>query len=309
MRTTHSPAVWRTTLVTALTPVIWGTTYALSSEILPQGLPLSTAAIRTLPAGILLVLVTGHFRPVVPWGRLLVLSFLNISAFQALLFVAAQRLPGGIAAVVGALQPLMLVFLSWAMDHRRPYPPALAAALLGIAGMAGLFMPRGSSLDAMGIGAAFLGSACMAIGTHLTVRWRNDMPLLPFIGWKLALGGLVLSIPALLFEPALPPLSVVQGLGFAYLSLLGTVVAYMLWFRGLALLPPVAVSALGLLSPVTAMAIGWLLLDEKLQPIQMAGIAVVLASVGLLQSSPKTGPRPPGRGDAVRNIRQPAARP
>jgi probable blue pigment (indigoidine) exporter len=112
-------------------------------------------------------------------------------------------------------------------------------------------------------------------------------------------------VPAWLFEPSLPPLSAAQGLGFLYLSLIGTVFAYMLWFRGLALLPPVAVSALGLLSPVTAIIIGWLLLGEALEPLQLAGIAAVLASVGLLQAgpAPRESPSPPsaqvGRGPAI----------
>jgi probable blue pigment (indigoidine) exporter len=194
MKTTLAAATWSVTLVTALTPVIWGTTYALSSAILPTGVPLTTAAVRTLPAGILLVLATRHFRPAIPWRRLVVLSLLNISAFQALLFVAAQRLPGGIAAVVSALQPLLIVFLSWALDHRRPRAFTLGAALLGIVGMSGVFVPQQSDVDWVGVMAALLGSACMATGTYLTLRWRDGMPLLPFIGWKLALGGLMLSV-------------------------------------------------------------------------------------------------------------------
>lgn len=282
---TTLPAKALTTMLTALTPVIWGTTFVLSSEVLPQGVPLTTAAIRTLPAGFALLILTRSFRPEVPMRRLLVLSLLNISAFQALLFVAAQRLPGGIAAVVGALQPLMIVFLTWRIDKRKPHALTLVAAGLGLAGMGAVFVTSGVRFDTLGLLAAFAGSASLAAGTFLAVRWRDGMPLLPFIGWKLALGGLMLLGPALVIERELPPLSPAQWMGYAYLSLLGTVVAYILWFRGLAILPPVSVSALGLLTPVTAILLGWLLLGESLQPGQMAGIAVVLASVGALQVS------------------------
>lgn len=272
-----------TTLVTSLTPVIWGTTYALSTEVLPSGLPLTTATIRTLPAGIVLVLATRCFRPAVPWLRLMVLSLLNIAAFQALLFVAAQRLPGGIAAVVSALQPLMMVVLVWGIDSRRPHAITLAAALLGLVGMAGVFLSPEGRYDTLGVIAALAGSACMAVGTYLALRWRNEMPLLPFIGWKLTLGGTMLSVPAIMWEPSLPALSTAQWMGYAYLSLLGTVIAYVLWFRGLAMLPPVAVSSLGLLSPVTAILLGWLLLGEDLNLGQAVGIAIVMASVAVLQ--------------------------
>jgi probable blue pigment (indigoidine) exporter len=285
-------AVWTTTLMTALTPIIWGTTYVLSTEVLPQGLPLSTAAIRTLPAGIVLVLVTRCFRPAIPWWRLLVLALLNIAAFQSLLFVAAQRLPGGIAAVVGAVQPLMIVFLMWWIDRRRPHVLTLCATLLGMAGMGVVFISPDVRLDGFGVLAALAGAACMAVGTFLALRWRDGMPLLPFIGWKLALGGLILAGPAIVLERSLPPLSAMQWMGYAYLSLLGTVLAYVLWFRGLAKLPPVAVSALGLLSPVTAILLGWHLLGEAIHIGQAAGIATVLASVGILQVTSQWSHRP-----------------
>jgi probable blue pigment (indigoidine) exporter len=291
MKTASPRAIAITTLVTSLTPILWGTTYALSSEILPTGLPLTTAAIRTLPAGIVLVLATRSFRPSMSWWRMLVLALLNIAAFQALLFVAAQRLPGGIAALVSALQPLMIVFLVWWLDRRRPHAFTVGASVLGVMGMAGVFLSPDGRFDSLGLLAAFAGSSCMALGTFLALRWRNGMPLLPFIGWKLALGGIMLLGPSLVWEPSLPPLSLLQWTGYVYLSLLGTVVAYILWFRGLATLSPVAVSALGLLSPVTAILLGWLLLGESLQPGQVTGIAVVLASVGALQVTSPWSPR------------------
>jgi probable blue pigment (indigoidine) exporter len=48
------------------------------------------------------------------------LGALNIGIFQALLFIAAYRLPGGLAAVLGAIQPLLIMVLAWAVDGRTP---------------------------------------------------------------------------------------------------------------------------------------------------------------------------------------------
>jgi probable blue pigment (indigoidine) exporter len=227
-----------------------------------------------------------------PARRLLALSFLNIAAFQSLLFIAAQRLPGGIAAMVGALQPLMIVLLSWGIDKRRPHPSTLVAAGLGLAGMGAIFDSSAARFDPLGLVAALTGTASLAAATFLAPRWRRNLPLLPFIGWQLALGGLMLLGPAVIMEPELPPLSPAQWMGYAYLSLLGTVVAYILWFRGLALLAPVSVSALGMLSPVTAILLGWLILGEAFHTGQAVGIVVVLASAGVLQATASPG-RPP----------------
>ena len=279
------PSFWATILITSLTPVIWGSTFLLSSEVLPQNTPLMTAAIRTLPAGFALILITQCFKPGIPWLKMLLLAFLNIAAFQSLLFVAAQRLPGGIAAVVSSLQPLMTIFLVWWFDSKRPRFLTLAASLCGLAGMGAIFWSPTASYDPLGVIAALTGSVAITVGTFLAVRWRNRMPLLPFIGWKMALGGLILLGPALLFESHFPPLSPTQWAGYAYLSLIGTVLAYVIWFRGLVLLSPVSVTSLGLLSPLTATLLGWAIKNESMDLMQSVCIASVLACVVILQIS------------------------
>ena len=61
------------------------------------------------------------------------------------------------------------------------------------------------------------------------------------------------------------------------------VVAYALWFRGIARLPSVAVSSLGLLSPVTAVLLGWALLGQAMTGVSLMGMLVVLASILAVQ--------------------------
>ncbi len=270
-------------LLTALAPIIWGTTYWVTTECLPEGRPLFTAVLRTLPAGLLLIAFTRCWLPRVAWGRLVLLSILNIGAFQALLFVAAYRLPGGIAAIAGALQPLMVLALAWAVDQERPAGTIVWTALAAVLAMAVLLLAPNTDWDLVGILAALAGSACMAAGTFLSRRWKSDMPLLAFTGWQLALGGVVLLPLALLLEPVITQLSHSHVLGYAYLCFVGTLLAYALWFRGISRLSPVAVSALGLLSPLTAILLGWWMLGEAMNARELAAMLAVLASVLALQ--------------------------
>ena len=109
--------------------------------------------------------------------------------FQALLFVAAYRLPGGVAAVVGAIGPLVVMGLAWAPDHRRPPALALAAGAAGVLGMAALLLSSGARWDMVGVAAALAGTLCMAAGTFWSRRWRPDLPVLAFTGWQLLAGG------------------------------------------------------------------------------------------------------------------------
>lgn len=274
---------WLNVLMTALAPAIWGSTYIVTTELLPPDRPFTAALLRALPAGLLLVLYSRYWPARRDWPRLLVLAALNIGVFQALLFVAAYRLPGGLAAVVGAIQPLLMMGLVWSLDHQRPASAAVVASVVGIAGMAALLLAPGARWDLIGIVAAFVGTACMASGTYLTRRWQLSPPLLAFTGWQLLLGGLLLLPLAYWIDPPLPTLSPQHWLGYAYLSVFGALLAYGLWFRGIARLAPVAVSSLGLLSPLVAVLLGWLLLDQRLTGTALLGLVAVLGSILTVQ--------------------------
>lgn len=289
MRTTRAQVSWVDVLTTALAPVIWGSTYIVTTELLPPDRPFTAALLRTLPAGVLLVLFVRRQPKQHEWGRLAVLSALNIGFFHAFLFVAAYRLPGGLAAVASAIQPLLVMGLVWAVDRRRPAHIAVWASVLGVVGMAALLLSPGAAWDPIGIAAALTGAACMAAGTYLARRWQTDMPVLAFTGWQLLAGGLMLVPVAWIVDPPLSALSTTQVLGYAYLSIVGTLLAYALWFRGIRRLSPVAVSSLVLLSPLTAVLLGWALLGQTMTGWSLVGLVTVLGSVLAVQWA--TGPR------------------
>ena len=77
-------------LATALAPLIWGSTYLVTTEFLPPGRPFTAALLRVLPAGLLLLAWTREWPRWRDMGWLLVLSILNIAFFQAMLFVSAK---------------------------------------------------------------------------------------------------------------------------------------------------------------------------------------------------------------------------
>ncbi len=281
-----SPSVslpWGSVVVTAFAPVIWGTTYIVTSELLPPDRPFTAALIRVLPAGLLLVLLWRKAPPRAEWGRLLVLAALNIGLFQALLFVAAYRLPGGLAAVLGAIQPLLIMGLNWGWERHSPARTTVVAAVMGVVGMAALFLSPDTVWETVGIGAALAGAICMATGTWLTRRWRLGVPLMALTGWQLLIGGVMLAPIAWWVDAPLPPLSSIQIAAYVYLSLVGALLAYALWFRGIARLPPVAVSSLGLLSPLTAVVLGWSLLSQTMHGLSLLGLIAVLLSVLAVQ--------------------------
>ena len=270
-------------LLTALAPAIWGSTYIVTSQFLPPDRPFIAALLRVLPAGIALLLWSRRFPLSSEWWKLIITGILNIGAFQALLFIAAYRLPGGLAAVIGAIQPLLVMLLAWCVDRQRSPWVAVLSACAGIVGMAMLLLSPQTALDPLGIAAAFLGAISMALGTWLSRRWAISLPVIALTGWQLLIGGIVLAPIALLVDPPLHQVTLTQAAGYLWLCVAGAMLAYGLWFRGIGRLSPVAVSAMSLLSPVTAVILGWIFLGQKIEGMALVGLVIVLLSVLSIQ--------------------------
>lgn len=283
-------------LLTAAAPTAWGTTYLVTSELLPPDRPLWSGAIRALPAGLLLLALTRHRPHGAWWWRAAVLGALNIGAFFPLLFFAAYHLPGGAAAVLGATQPLLVAGLTVLVLHERPRPRALAAALAALAGVTLVVLRPDAGLDPTGVAAGLTATAAMGTGLVLTRRWGRPTGVgtLTATGWQLTAGGLMV-VPAALLVEGMPPVPDPPALaGYAWLTLVGTALAYALWFRGAARLPVTQVSLLGALSPLTAAALGWAVLGQAMIGWQLAGFAVAVVATVAGQLPPRR-PGPAGR--------------
>lgn len=271
---------WVILITTAFAPLTWGTTYAVTTELLPPDKPFLAAAVRALPAGLLLLLATRRLPQGAWWWKTALLGALNIGMFFALLFVAAHRLPGGVAATIGAVQPLLVAVLASRWIGERLTTAKVAAATMGLAGVALLVLQAQARLDALGVAAALGGTASMAAGLVLTKKWGQPATSLAVTSWQLTVGGLLLVPLALFAEGPLPTqLTGLNMAGYVYLSLVGTALAYVLWFRGLQLLPAFSASLLGLLSPVVATVTGWLVLHQQLSPGQTTGALLILGTL------------------------------
>ena len=211
----------RTLLLTALAPAIWGSSYIVTTAMLPGHSPLLVALLRALPAGLLLLMLVRRLPPLNWLPRLAVLGALNFSLFWTLLFVSAYRLPGGVAATLGAVQPLIVVFLSALLLKSQIRAAAIAAALLSIAGVALLVLTPAAKLDTLGVLAGLGGALSMAAGVVLTRKWQPPVPPLTFTAWQLTAGGLLLMPVAFLTVPEWPSFTAANIAGLAYMSLIG----------------------------------------------------------------------------------------
>jgi probable blue pigment (indigoidine) exporter len=281
----------------ALTPIIFGTTYLLTTNFLPPGRPLLAGLMRSLPTG--LALIIGSPIPPRRWmARFFVLSVLYASGLFPLLFLAAYRLPGGVAAVINSLSPLLVVVISVPLLGTQIRGIQIIAGILGAAGVGLLVLRSDAQLDTVGLIAMGGAAAMFSVATVLTKRWGRPegMTAIGVTGWTFLFAGLTLLPVTLLVEGLPDHLSARNIGGLIYLVLISGIVAYALWFWGLQRLSASAVTFLTLLNPVTAALLGWVVLDQRLNAWQLFGAFLILISVVLGQ---------PGTFDRRRRRRSP----
>ncbi|MEU9626983.1 EamA family transporter [Streptomyces luteogriseus] len=285
--------------LTALAPVSWGTTYAVTTEFLPPDRPLFTALVRALPAGLLLLALARVLPRGAWWWKAAVLGALNIGAFFPLLFLSAYRLPGGLAAVVGSAGPLFVAGLSALLLGQRPSARTLATGAVAAFGVSLVVLRAAGALDTLGLLAAVASTASMSTGTVLTQRWGRPEGVGPLAltGWQLTAGGLLIAPLAFLAEGAPPALDGRAVGGYLYLAAANTALAYWLWFRGIGRMTATQVTFLGPLSPLTAAVVGWAALGQALTPLQLVGMGLAFGATvaGQFVTRPSRTAGVPGR--------------
>jgi probable blue pigment (indigoidine) exporter len=275
--------IWRWRAITVVAPVVWGSTYFVTRHLLPADHPLWGSALRALPAGLILLLLARRLPHGAWWWRALLLGVLNAGLFFVLVYVAAQLLPTAIASVVMAGSPLVMMALAALLLGQSLRARSVAGGLLGLAGVAVMLFSDPGSISILGVGVAAAAMVMSSLGFILAMRWSGDIPILASTSWQLLVGGLVVLPFAAIIEGAPPAPTPGVVLGFLYLTLVATALAYVAWFLGLRHLGPTDVGLIGLLNPVTGVLLGVLVAGEHLDGRQLAGMAILLAGVVLGQ--------------------------
>ncbi|WP_136519273.1 DMT family transporter [Cellulomonas telluris] len=269
----------RWSLLAALAPISWGAAYYVTRHTLPADAPLWGSVLRALPAGLVLLALARQAPRGRWWWRSLVLGLLNMSAFFVLVYVAAQLLPSSVASTVMAVSPFVLMLVAWPVLGQRPRVAGLVGAVVGLVGVVAMLVTGAVAVNPLGVLAGGTAMVMSSVGFVLATRWKDDVDVLASTSWQLVAGGLLLVPVAALAEGAPPALDARGWLGIAYVSLVATALAYVAWFTALRHLPAGAVGLVGLLNPLTGVAVGLLLGGEHLTPLQVLGVVAVVTGV------------------------------
>jgi drug/metabolite transporter (DMT)-like permease len=276
--------------------VVWGSTYLAIKYTVTSLPPFLAMGTRFLLAGtVLLVAVLAlRGRSVFRISRSQLVTAAVCGLFllvggNGLVAVAEQDVDSGLAALLIAGTPLWVVLLR-AFLRDRPSAATVGGLLLGLAGVAILLLPglSGTS-DLLPLLLVCLSSILWACGTVLSTR--RPMPPDPFATTvvEMAVGGTVMVLLGSLGGEwrrldiaASTPSS---WIAFAYLVLVGSVVAYSAYVWLLARAPLSLVTTYAYVNPAVAVALGALFLGEPLTVYVVIGGTVIIAAVALVITS------------------------
>ncbi len=266
--------------------LIWSSAFSSARIIVADASPLFSLALRFLISGVIGVAIAramGQSWRLTPaqWRATFLFGLCQNALYLGLNFYAMQTVEASVAAIIASTMPLLVALASWAFLGDKLKPIGIAGLLAGFAGVALIMSSRISAgVDLFGVALCGIGAMALAFAT-LSVRGATSGGnFMMVVGLQMFVGSAVLFIAAPVFEtiyinPTLP-----LALAFAYTTLFPGLIATLIWFLLLNRVGAIRAATFHFLNPVFGVAIAYLLLGERLGPLDAVG--VVITTLGIL---------------------------
>jgi drug/metabolite transporter (DMT)-like permease len=278
-----------------LVTLVFGTGFPAVKTGLSFIPPLFFAAARSYLSAVLLLAYVGvtmeYWRPRSRQDWIAVLAGgLFLIGGTGLGFVGQQFITAGVAAIIFSLSPIVTGVLAWALlPEERLEGRDYLGVLLGFVGIAVVIRPDPATLldpEVVGKLLFFAGVTVVALGTVLVRRSRPTIPVPALTAWAMVIGGTVHVVVATAVGESVAsiqptPLAVTT---VVYLGLVVGAVGLVTYLELMGEVGALKASLTTYLTPVVAIGIGWLLLDERIQPVALVGFGIIVAGFALLES-------------------------
>jgi drug/metabolite transporter (DMT)-like permease len=225
----------------------------------------------------------------VPWSGHAIVGTL-LTAGNGSVALAVQRIPSGVAALLVAMTPCLIVLLEWLWRRGdRPTLGVVAGLVLGVAGTLVLVGPKalgGEPIDPVGAAIVLSGAAAWGIGSVYARTLPRHESAVRTSAVQMLSGGTVVCLVALISgdfgRVDLSAASMLSVLSFAYLILVGSLVGYSSYMYLLGVTSAARASTYAFVNPVVAVFLGAAFADEALSPRVLIAGAVIVVAVALI---------------------------
>lgn len=268
--------------------LVWGNSWVFMKLVMRYSGPFEFAALRFLIGALVLfavMLARGDSLKPTPLKLTLAVGLFQTAGFQGLVQWALVSGGAGHTSLLAYTMPFWAVLLAWLVLSERPTRRQNVGMVSAAAGLLCVMEPWQGFGELHSAFLAVTAGICWAMGVVLTKRLfqlYSPSPL-AFTAWQLLLGALALCAAALAVPS--PPIDWTPQfvVGLAYTAVLASSLAWFLWTFVVQRLPTAVASLSSLGVPVTAVLMAWLVLRERPDAMEFAGM--VLIAFGLLAVS------------------------
>jgi drug/metabolite transporter (DMT)-like permease len=273
--------------------VIWGSSYMFIRIAVAEVPPITLVAARLVLAALFLVAILRASGRPIPrdrglWGAYAVMGFLSGALPYVLIAWGEQYIHSSLAALLQATMPIFTFILAlFLANDERMSRTVVLGVVLGFAGVAVLMLPdlgRGLRANLLGQLAIIASSLSYAAATVFARnRLRGQPPLTSTMG-QLTTGALFTVPLSLLIDrpftlsPSLPAIA-----SWLSLTILGTVVAYVIYYTLIERASATFVSTVTYVIPIVGIMLGALVLDEPVTVNLLVSAALIIAGVLLVR--------------------------
>lgn len=284
------PGIPWTDLTMVLVVLIWGANFSVTKIALQEIPPLAFAAVRFAVAGTLLWLVLRAVerpQPLPPGAlpRLIVLGLVGNSIYQLCFLLGLTYTTAANASLIIATTPALVAGAGALLGIERLRRAGVVGIALAIGGVALILAARGLQLTRDGLLGDLLLLGCAVSWTIYTLGVRSlggGMSPLTITTWTTITGApglLLIGLPATLGTDW-GAVSAGAWAGLAYSTVLGVVVAYLLWNTSVRVAGSTKTAIYGCAIPLAATLVAWPLLGET--PTWVQGLGAILIVAGVL---------------------------
>ncbi|MDP3448991.1 MAG: EamA family transporter [Anaerolineaceae bacterium] len=267
--------------------LVWGTSFFWIKIGLQEVNPITLVFFRVFFATLGLViffLITRKQHPLKFWWLYLFLGFFNVALPFILITWSETHISSGMASVMNSTQPLATaIFAAIFIREERLTPQRIIGLVVGFSGVLMLMSDRlNGRLDGQLLGILAMTAAVLSYGgSSVFARLKNKGVSPESQAFGQMAFGLIFLIPAMLvFEsPFVLPKLPLSYIAFAWLGLLGSFIASILWYKLLNDIGPSRVSMTTYLLPLIGITLGAIVLDEKIGWRLLAGGILIILGI------------------------------
>lgn len=271
--------------------LMWSSAFTSARMIVADAPPLTALSFRFLISGLIgvgIALALGQSWRLnrAQWRAALIFGLCQNALYLGLNFVAMQWVEASLAAIIASTMPLMVAFFGWVLFGDRVRPLGLAGLVAGVVGVALIMGARlGGGVDLTGMALCFVAALALTAAT-LSVRGAaSGGNVMMIVGLQMFVGAAVLAVAALLFEDWDVNWTPRLVGAFAYTTLVPGVMATWVWFWLVGRIGAVKAATFHFLNPFFGVAVAALLLGERLQPMDVVGVAIIAGGILAVQLS------------------------